>query len=97
VASSPLLTESEAERMAASRHVMDDVLRIIAQNKDFTRSYKVKLNLISNPKTPFTFAARLIPHMRDNDVRALSKSKNVPQAIQTAARQQMDRKKGNKS
>jgi hypothetical protein len=96
VALSPLLSESEAERMAASRNVSEDVLRIISQNREFTRSYQIKLNLIGNPKTPFTFSARMIPHLRDNDLRTLAKSKNVPAAIQTAARQQLDRKKNSK-
>lgn len=93
VAQSPLLKEGEAARIAASRNVSEDVLRIIAQNRDFTRSYQVKLCLIGNPRTPFTFSSRLISHLRDNDLRSLSKSKNVPAAIQTAARQQLSRKK----
>ncbi len=93
-ATSPLLKDGEAARIAASRNVIDDVLRIIAQNKDFVRSYQVKLNLVGNPRTPFTFSARLIPHLRDNDLRTMSKSKNVPAAIQTAVKQQILRKKG---
>lgn len=92
-ATSPLLNESEAARIASSRSVIDDVLRIIAQNRDFTRNYQIKLNLIMNPRTPFTFSSRLIPHLRDNDLRSLSKSRNVPGAIQTAVRQQLARKK----
>lgn len=91
-ASSPQMTENDAARVAASRNVSDDVLRIISQNRSFTRSYQVKLNLITNPKTPFTFTARMIPHLRDNDLRTLSKSKNVPSNVQTAARQQLVRK-----
>jgi hypothetical protein len=96
-ASSPMLNENEAARIAASRNVIDDVLRIIAQNRSFTRSYQVKLNLISNPRTPFTFSSRMIPHLRDNDVRNLAKSKNVPANIQLACRQQMQRKISGKS
>jgi hypothetical protein len=91
-ASSPQMTENDAARVAACRNVSDDVLRIISQNRSFTRSYQVKLNLITNPKTPFTFTARLVPHLRDNDLRTLSKSKNVPAAVQAAARQQLARK-----
>lgn len=91
-ASSPMLNESDAARIAASRNVIDDVLRIIAKNKDFTRNYQVKLNLVCNPRTPFSFSSRLIPLLRDNDLRMLSKSKNVPGAIQTAVRQQLMRK-----
>lgn len=93
-ASSPLLKDGEAARIAASRNVIDEVLRIIAQNKDFTANYQVKLNLVANPRTPFSFSSRLIPLLRDNDLRNMSKSKNVPSAIQKAARQQLQRKKG---
>jgi hypothetical protein len=90
--SSPQTTENDAARIAACRNVSDDVLRILCQNRAFTRSYQVKLNLISNPKTPFTFSARMIPHLRDNDLRMLAKSKNIPATVQTAARQQLIRK-----
>jgi hypothetical protein len=92
-ATSPMLNESDAARIAASRSVIDDVLRIIANNRDFTRNYQVKLNLVNNPRTPFTFSSRLVPLLRDNDLRMLSRSKNVPQAVQTAVRQQLARKK----
>ena len=92
-AQSPMLKENEATLIASSRSVIDDVLRIIAQNKDFTRLHQVKLNLVSNPRTPFSFSSRLVPLLRDNDLKSLSKSKNVSGAILTAVRQQLDRKK----
>jgi hypothetical protein len=38
----------------------------------------------------------LLPHLRDNDVKSLSKSKNVSGAIVQAARQQLTRKLGKK-
>lgn len=91
-AKSPRMTESEAVLVAASRAVSEDVLRIIAMNRDFTKNYQVKFNLVSNPRTPFTFASRLVPHLRDGDLRMLARSKNVPGAISTAARQQLMRK-----
>jgi hypothetical protein len=92
-AQSPLLKENEATLIAASRSVIDDVLRIIAQNKDWTRLHKVKLNLVSNPRTPFSFSSRLVPLLRDSDLKMLSKSRNVTNAVQTCVRQQLDRKK----
>jgi hypothetical protein len=92
-ATSPMLNDSDAARIASSRNVIDDVLRIIANNRDFTRNYQVKLNLVANPRTPFSFTARLIPLLRDNDLRTLSRSKNVPGAVQTAVKQQLQRKK----
>jgi hypothetical protein len=91
-ASSPMLNENDAARIATSRAVSEDVLRIIARNPEFTRSYQVKLNLVMNPRTPFTFSSRLLPLLRDNDLRLMTKSKNVPSAIQSAARNMMARK-----
>jgi hypothetical protein len=70
------------------------VLRIICRNPEFTRNYQVKMNLVLNPRTPFTFSSRLVPLLRDNDLRLIAKSKNVPGAIQTAARHQVERKSG---
>ncbi len=91
---SPLMRENEAAMISASRAVSVDVLRSIAQNREFVRAYMVKMNLVANPRTPLTFASRLLPHLRDNDVRLLAKSKNVSGAISLAARQQLMRKKG---
>ncbi|HET9931891.1 MAG TPA: hypothetical protein VFQ35_14415 [Polyangiaceae bacterium] len=91
---SPLMRENEAAQISASRAVSEEVLRTIALNRDFTRNYQVKLNLVSNPRTPLTYAARFMPHLRDGDLRALQKSKNVPGAISLAARQQLMRKQG---
>jgi hypothetical protein len=96
-AKSPMLTESDAARIASSRAVSDEVLRIVAMNRELVRNYQVKLNLVQNPRTPFTFAMRLIPQLRDNDVRLIARSKNVPSQVCTAARRQIERKSAGKS
>lgn len=93
-AKSPLLKEPEAVAISASRVVSEDVLRIIALNKDFTRNYQIKLNLVSNPRTPFSFASRMVPMLRESELKTLSKSKNVSGAIATAVKQQLGKKKG---
>jgi hypothetical protein len=93
---SPMMNENEIARISASRQVSDDVLRLIAMNREWTRSYQIKLNLVSNPRTPFTFASRLVPHLHDHDVRSLSKSKNVSASVAQLARQQMSRKQQGK-
>lgn len=91
-AKSPRLSENEAAQIASSRAVSDDVLRIIASNRDLMRNYQIKLKLVTNPRTPFTFAARLLPHLRQNDLRALSRNKNVPGAVVKAARQTLSKR-----
>jgi hypothetical protein len=88
---SPMINENEIARISTSRQVSEDVLRLIANNREWTRNYQIKLNLVSNPRTPFSFASRFIPHLQAHDVRSLAKSKNVPASIQQLARQQMQR------
>jgi hypothetical protein len=89
---SPNMRENEAMMISGSRNVSQDVLSELARNREFTRNYQIRLNLVRNPRTPFSFSARIIPLLRDNDVRDLAKSKNVPGAVRTAAGQQLERK-----
>jgi hypothetical protein len=89
---SPLIQENEIVRIAASRNVTEDVLRVIALDREWTRSHQIKLNLVTNPRTPFAFAAKLIMHLREHELKALAKSKNVSGAVVKAAKQQLDRK-----
>jgi hypothetical protein len=91
-AKSPLLKENEAICITASRNMSDEVLRIVAMNRDLLRSYQIKYNLVSNPRTPFTFVARLIPHLRESDLRNLFKSKNITGTVTQAIGQQLSRK-----
>ena len=92
VVRSPQIQESEIARISASRSVADDVLRIIATDREWTKSHPIKVNLVSNPRTPFVFAARLIQHLREHELKALARSKNVTGAVASAARQQLQRK-----
>jgi hypothetical protein len=89
---SPLMKESEAAMISASRAVNEDVLRTIALNREFVRSYQIKLILVTNPRCPLTFATRMIPHLRESDLKNLAKSKNISAAISSAVRQQLSRK-----
>ena len=46
---SPMIQENEVVRISASRNVCEDVLRIIALDREWTRSHQIKLNLVSQP------------------------------------------------
>jgi hypothetical protein len=91
-AKSPGLQENEVVRISASRNVSEDVLRIIALDREWTRSHQIKVNLVSNPRTPFAFAAKLLPHLREHELKGLAKSKNVSGAVAQAAKQQLGRR-----
>lgn len=83
---SPRITESEIEFYANLRNVHTDVLRLIASNREWLKSYKVVLNLVKNPRTPLTFTTRLLNRINKKDLRLLIKDRNVPEALRTIAR-----------
>ncbi len=89
---SPLIQEPEVVRVSASRVVSEEVLRSISINKDWIRNYQIKLNLVMNPSTPFAMASRLVPYLREHELKSISKSKNVTGPIAQAAKQQLSRK-----
>jgi hypothetical protein len=89
---SPQIQENEVVRIASTRTVSDDVLSEIARSARWKQSYQIKLNLVQNPRTPMHIATRLIPYLFEHDVKAIAKSKNVTGPIQTAAKQQLQRK-----
>jgi hypothetical protein len=83
---SPLMTDTEVVRAAGSRQISEDVIRYIANQRDFTKMYQVRLNLTQNPKCPLGFSLRFLPTLHAEDVKVLSKSKNIPSALAIAAR-----------
>ena len=78
--------------IAQSRNVSDEVLRLIANNRQWTRNYQVKLALSTNPKTPQPTAMKFVNFLQDNDLRSLVKSKDVPSAISQHARRILTKK-----
>jgi hypothetical protein len=89
---SPALQESEVVRISMSRNVGEDVLRTIALDREWTRSHQIKFNLVSNPRTPFAFAAKLLLYLREHELKVLAKSKNVSAAVVKSAKQQLSRR-----
>lgn len=89
---SPSIQENEVVRISASRNVSEDILRVIAIDREWTRSHQIKVNLVQNPRTPFAFASKLILHLREHELKALARSKNVTGAVSAAARQQLSRR-----
>ena len=83
---SPKITENELYGIAQSRNVSDEVIRIVANNRDATRHYPVKLALACNPRTPQGVAMKFVNYLQDKDLHHLMKSKDVPSAISTHAR-----------
>lgn len=80
------LTDSQAVAYARNKTLHEEVVRFIADKKEWTKLYQVKLQLVGNPKTPLPKALNFLAHLREHDLRRVSRDKNVPAAISQAAR-----------
>lgn len=85
VLQSPKLTEEEVEKIAQSRNVSEDVLRIVSRNTAWTKSYSIRDALASNPKTPLAISLVFLKGLRASDLNRLSKDKGIPSALRSTA------------
>lgn len=83
---SPSISDMEVVAAAANRAVCDDVIRFIANSREFTKDYAVKQALVNNPKCPLASSLRLLSFLRPEDLKAVSRSRNIPGALATAAK-----------
>ena len=90
----PRFTLEEALAMAKNRSLAGELLRIIADQRDWVRNYSVRLALVQNPKTPLQVALGLLNGIQDRDMRILAKSRNVPSVLQSQAKRNILRREG---
>ena len=89
---SPKITENEVESFARARNLSEEVIRIIAANREWTRSYRVKLGLATNPKVRIQTAMKFLNFLQERDLRKVMKSKDVPTPIAAHARRLLQKK-----
>jgi len=85
VLQSPRLTDQEVEAFASMSSLTDEILRIIANNRNFRKNYTVVRNLINNPKTPLDVSLHMLPILNAIDLKRLTTNKNVPETLRTTA------------
>ena len=85
VLQSPRLTDQEVEAFAAMSSLTDEILRLIAGNRNFRKNYTVVRNLINNPKAPLDVTMHMLPMLNAVDLKRLTTNKNVPETLRTTA------------
>lgn len=85
VINNPRITEQEIEKISAMRAVPEDVLRQIAINRNWARNYMIIHNLARNPRTPIANVISILSRMQLRDLAALSKNRNVSDAVRRQA------------
>jgi hypothetical protein len=85
VVNNPRITEQEIEVIAAMRSISEDILRQIAANRQWSRSYNVMHCLAKNPRTPIGNVLTIMSRLQLRDLVALSKNRNVSDAVRRQA------------
>jgi regulator of extracellular matrix RemA (YlzA/DUF370 family) len=85
VVKNPRVTEQEVENIASMRTVADEVLRLIALNRSWARSYPIIHNLARNPRTPIPTVMNILPRIRTKDLANLAQNRNVSEAVRRQA------------
>jgi hypothetical protein len=85
VMNNPRITDHEVENISAMRTVADEVLRLIALNRGWARSYPIIHNLARNPRTPIPTAMNILPRIRTKDLQHLAQNRNVSEAVRRQA------------
>jgi hypothetical protein len=85
VLESPKITDQEVEMFATLKNVQEGVLRGIAGQRKFMRNYAVQRNLACNPRTPLDVSLPIMKSLMINDLRSMSKNKNINDTLRKTA------------
>jgi hypothetical protein len=86
VLQNPRISEDEILVLSKDRNTDDEVLRMIAESREWTKSYAVRAALVENARTPVGKALKLLVTLGEREISRLARSKNVPNVIVIQAR-----------
>lgn len=85
VLESPKITDSEVEKFASQKNVLEAVLRAIPLRRRFAKNYAIIRNLTFNPRTPIDVSLGLVKNLLTADLKNLSGNKEVADTIRKVA------------
>lgn len=89
---SPAVRPNEVIKYASNRALHEDVIRYIANKKEWAQLSSIRLALVNNNKTPLGTALRFLPFLHARDLKTVSKSRQVPGPVVKAAKELMQKR-----
>ncbi len=86
VLKNPRITEKEVLLLCQNRSSNEELIRIILLNREWMKNYSIRLALTMHPRTPLSQAIRFLSTLSGQDLRKLSKSRNISSALVNACR-----------
>jgi hypothetical protein len=97
VLESPKITDSEVEKFANQKNVLEAVLRAVTMKRRFMKVYAVVRNLTFNPRTPIDVSIGLVKHLLTADLKNLAGNKEVSETVRKTATRMFRQKLESKS
>ena len=85
VLESPKVSDSEVERYASQKNVLEAVLRAIPMKRRFMKHYPIVRNIVANPRSPLDVSLTLIKNLLPNDLKNISANKDVSETVRKLA------------
>jgi len=86
VLENPRVGDSDIEGWAKSTNVPEEVLRGIANKKEWCKKHAVVKALVCNPKAPLGVTLDFVKRLSLKDLEQLAKNRNVPETLRSTAR-----------
>ena len=85
VLDSPKISDSEVEKFASQKNVLEAVLRAIPLKRRYMKLYNIVRNLVFNPRTPIDVSLGLMKNILVADLKNLSGNKEVSDTVRKLA------------
>jgi hypothetical protein len=85
----PGLRIDEVTFIAKMTAVSPDLLKAIAERREWAQRPEIALALVRNPKSPVPLAIQMLQHVSPGELRRLAKGSNVRMPILQAARKRV--------
>ncbi|MGE5247486.1 MAG: hypothetical protein ACM3L8_03990 [Verrucomicrobiota bacterium] len=83
---SPKLSEEDIAAFAASAQTNEEILRAIADNRQWTANRQIVTAIVQNPKTPPSSAIRFLRTFQTNELRILTHNRGVGPVVRQEAK-----------
>ncbi|MGD8353767.1 MAG: hypothetical protein PVJ01_06335 [Pseudomonadota bacterium] len=86
VLKNPGLKENEIEMLTKNTGTNQEILRAIANNREWVANRNILHGLVMNPKTPVSLSIRFLSRMGRKDMEFIAKSRSLPVALRNNAK-----------
>jgi hypothetical protein len=92
VTNSPKLSEQEVLVYCKNKSLPEEVVRIIAHSRRWTKNRAIQYHLCFHPKTPIAYTMKFLNNLTDLELKTISKSKDVADEVSVHAKRILAKK-----